>query len=401
MAIPPPPPVTQRQIAVNNVNDPLYIASSDHPGMVLTNTPFNGTNFHGWSRIVKMALGAKLKLGFIDGSCNRPSVDNVDEQRHDVKRACTHCNQEGHTVDQCFEKISYPDWYKGKMAKKSSKPAAHSSGFDEHFLMDIDWVNDTGASDHMTPNISLFISTKALKKPIIVHLPDGTSKTVTIVEALKKPIIVHLPDGTSKIVTIIGKVQLTPNLILTDVFYHPEFQLNLLSVGKLIQTNNLTAHFYPNDFSIRIDGYRKDGDGDGKSQFLRCVKASANSDVKYSFTSAQDGEPLQDDVRLCFWANASQGKLKITVKDMFNLNTPLPPDFNTSTPIIHNSSVLNTPDLTTHDPPDLNVSTQIPSATIPNDNGPTQSRRSTRQPAKPSWLKDSVTPHRPNAVSTV
>ncbi|GJY00738.1 integrase, catalytic region, zinc finger, CCHC-type containing protein [Tanacetum coccineum] len=29
------------------------------------------------------------------------------------------------------------------------------------------------------------------------------------------------------------------------------------------------------------------------------VKASANSDVMYSFTSAQDGNPLQDDVRLC------------------------------------------------------------------------------------------------------
>ncbi|GJX43050.1 putative reverse transcriptase domain, ribonuclease H-like domain, aspartic peptidase domain protein [Tanacetum coccineum] len=81
MAIPPPPPVTQPQNVANTVNDPLYIASSDHPGMVLTNTPFNGTSFHGWSRNVKMALGAKLKLGFIDGSCNRPSVDNVDEQR--------------------------------------------------------------------------------------------------------------------------------------------------------------------------------------------------------------------------------------------------------------------------------------------------------------------------------
>ncbi|GJR20323.1 hypothetical protein Tco_0968850 [Tanacetum coccineum] len=46
-------------------------------------------------------------------------------------------------------------------------------------------------------------------------------------------------------------------------------------------------------------GYRKDGDRDGKSEFLRCVKASANSDVKYSFTSAQDGVLLQDDVRLC------------------------------------------------------------------------------------------------------
>ncbi|GJR86329.1 reverse transcriptase [Tanacetum coccineum] len=29
------------------------------------------------------------------------------------------------------------------------------------------------------------------------------------------------------------------------------------------------------------------------------VKASANSDVMYFFTSAQDGDPLQDDVRLC------------------------------------------------------------------------------------------------------
>ncbi|GJW51421.1 hypothetical protein Tco_0092772, partial [Tanacetum coccineum] len=46
-------------------------------------------------------------------------------------------------------------------------------------------------------------------------------------------------------------------------------------------------------------GYLKDGDGDGNSQFLRCVKASENSDVMYFFTSAQDGDPSQDDVRLC------------------------------------------------------------------------------------------------------
>ncbi|GKC70177.1 putative reverse transcriptase domain-containing protein [Tanacetum coccineum] len=37
-------------------------------------------------------------------------------------------------------------------------------------------------------------------------------------------------------------------------------------------------------------GYLKDGDEDGNSQFMRC---------QYSFTSAQDGNPLQDDVRLC------------------------------------------------------------------------------------------------------
>ncbi|GJS73700.1 ankyrin repeat-containing protein [Tanacetum coccineum] len=59
----------------NSINDPLYISNSDHPGMVLTLTPFNGSNFLGWSRTVKMALGAKLKLGFINGTCVKPAMD--------------------------------------------------------------------------------------------------------------------------------------------------------------------------------------------------------------------------------------------------------------------------------------------------------------------------------------
>ncbi|GKD68382.1 hypothetical protein Tco_1322472, partial [Tanacetum coccineum] len=60
---------------------PLYPEGSDHLGMVLTNTPFNGSNFHGWIRNVRMALGAKLKLEFIDGSCPKPSVEDADLQR--------------------------------------------------------------------------------------------------------------------------------------------------------------------------------------------------------------------------------------------------------------------------------------------------------------------------------
>ncbi|GKC80234.1 hypothetical protein Tco_1131008 [Tanacetum coccineum] len=77
--------VTNPNLSLNNVNnsinDPLYIGNSDHPGMVLTNTPFNGSNFLGCSRTVKMALGAKLKLGFINGTCVRPVDDAEDLQR--------------------------------------------------------------------------------------------------------------------------------------------------------------------------------------------------------------------------------------------------------------------------------------------------------------------------------
>ena len=69
------------QNPVHSVNDPLHLASSDHPAMALTNTPFNGGNFLGWSRNVKMALGAKLKLGFIDGSCPKPTITDVNVQR--------------------------------------------------------------------------------------------------------------------------------------------------------------------------------------------------------------------------------------------------------------------------------------------------------------------------------
>ncbi|PWA55504.1 hypothetical protein CTI12_AA425470 [Artemisia annua] len=61
-------------------NDPLHLASSDHPGMMLTNTPFNGGNFLGWSRTIKMALGAKLKLWFIDGSSPKPPL--IDPTYH-------------------------------------------------------------------------------------------------------------------------------------------------------------------------------------------------------------------------------------------------------------------------------------------------------------------------------
>nr|GEV37486.1 hypothetical protein [Tanacetum cinerariifolium] len=67
--------------AQNILNDPLHIASSDHPDMMLTTTSFNRSNFLGWSRTIKMALGAKLKFGFVDGTSPKPRVIDGDYQR--------------------------------------------------------------------------------------------------------------------------------------------------------------------------------------------------------------------------------------------------------------------------------------------------------------------------------
>ncbi|GAB4845586.1 hypothetical protein Ancab_038988 [Ancistrocladus abbreviatus] len=153
------------------LTDPLFLASFNHPGMTLSTVAFNGNNFLEQSRLVKMALGAKLKLGFIDGTCIRLAVwysrlsvvDNncgsklqkgtvkpmdlssirfssesaahlankgnfklQNKERKDGKNLkegskahCGHCNGDGHTVEQRLEIIGYLDCCKRK--KKGNK----------------------------------------------------------------------------------------------------------------------------------------------------------------------------------------------------------------------------------------------------------------------------------------
>ncbi|XP_074293809.1 uncharacterized protein LOC141620974 [Silene latifolia] len=85
-----------------------------------------------------------------------------------------------------------------------------------------DWIVDSGASDHMTAHKSYFSSLKLLSKPIIVGLPDGTTK----------------------LVRYSGDIQLHPLLILHDVLLIPDFKHNLLSVGKLLSSSHMLIHFY-------------------------------------------------------------------------------------------------------------------------------------------------------------
>ncbi|CAH9138233.1 unnamed protein product, partial [Cuscuta epithymum] len=83
------------------------------------------------------------------------------------------------------------------------------------------WIVDTGASDHMTFDSSIFSITKNLEKPIKVGLPDGSIKSVIM----------------------IGDVNLTDEIILKDVLFLPGFQHNLLSVGKLLDDTGYSVIF--------------------------------------------------------------------------------------------------------------------------------------------------------------
>nr|XP_033512840.1 uncharacterized protein LOC117277551 [Nicotiana tomentosiformis] len=50
------------------------------PGMSLVNAAFDGRGFQGWRRSVMIALSAKNKLRFIDGTCTPPAITFKDHQ---------------------------------------------------------------------------------------------------------------------------------------------------------------------------------------------------------------------------------------------------------------------------------------------------------------------------------
>ncbi|XP_073063990.1 uncharacterized protein [Primulina eburnea] len=60
-------------VNINNFNDPLFLHPSDAPGMTIVCEQFTGVeNYSIWSRDMLIALRAKNKTTFIDGTCARP-----------------------------------------------------------------------------------------------------------------------------------------------------------------------------------------------------------------------------------------------------------------------------------------------------------------------------------------
>ncbi|KAF7819698.1 uncharacterized protein G2W53_025153 [Senna tora] len=58
--------------------DPLYLHPTDHTGLQLVTILLTTSNYMIWSRFMKMALKSKNKLGFVDGSCPKPTDENSD-----------------------------------------------------------------------------------------------------------------------------------------------------------------------------------------------------------------------------------------------------------------------------------------------------------------------------------
>lgn len=58
----------------------LFLHAFDSPGMQLVLKAFSGMGYGSWRREMEIAITAKNKFGFVDGTCKRPELDSIDLQ---------------------------------------------------------------------------------------------------------------------------------------------------------------------------------------------------------------------------------------------------------------------------------------------------------------------------------
>ena len=76
-----------------DLSNPYFTHHSDHPGLVLISKPLNGDNYSAWRKVMTLALNAKNKLGFVNGTIKAPS----EETHPDDYANWSRCNDMVHS----------------------------------------------------------------------------------------------------------------------------------------------------------------------------------------------------------------------------------------------------------------------------------------------------------------
>lgn len=151
--------------------------------------------------------------------------------------SCSYCKKMGHTMEQCYFKKNKEKGNSSKENKESrsknnkgnnshdkkgdnSKANAFiSSAFVANENSQEEWILDSGASDHITPNKNNYFSFSGISGDRYVIVGDGRKLKVQGIGQ----ILLKAFDGTDYVETS-----------LNDVLYVPELKVNLFSVTKAI-----------------------------------------------------------------------------------------------------------------------------------------------------------------------
>lgn len=197
-------------------------------------------------------------------------------------RVCTHCGRNNHTIDTCFIKHGYPLGFKNKTKgngfssqqsattnNASETPALGSSSTNPSYdLTQEQYNNILALLQHSKPvSTANSVSTSPLVLNSLSSTANGKSPSLWILDTGATdhisfnlsaftsyhnivPISVTLLNGSQLSASISGSIKLTPSLTLHNVLYIPSFNVNLISVAKLSKSNNCFVQFTANSCII-------------------------------------------------------------------------------------------------------------------------------------------------------
>nr|KYP61340.1 hypothetical protein KK1_015827 [Cajanus cajan] len=137
--------------------------------------------------------------------------------------------------DHKFSEDEYQEYLRLKsnsQAQSSFVPNISTACISQSMESQGPWIIDSGASDHISGNNSLFSS---------ISLP-------------KVPHFITLANGSKFVSQGVGQVSLTPSLNLKSVLFVPKCAFNLISLSKLTKSLNCSVTFDANSFVIQERG---------------------------------------------------------------------------------------------------------------------------------------------------
>ncbi|KAK3013785.1 hypothetical protein RJ639_010144 [Escallonia herrerae] len=237
-------------------------------------------------------------------SQNQPKPTNAADKS---TYKCTHCNQNGHTKNRCYELMGYPEWWdhnhdrqKRNFKRTSSTAVVETKTEDDvtgqhsalaaaagnggkalnmsTLVTNSAWIIDSDATDHMTFD-SRQVST----------LKQSSQKFVTTANGTLAPIIRE------------GHLPLTDNMNLDSVLVVPSLDYNLLFVSQITTALFCVVIFWPN-FCVFKDirtrqtiGY---GVRRGKLYYLDLVSKSSDKLCQALMVNDSEGEMRKSNIWL-------------------------------------------------------------------------------------------------------
>lgn len=286
--------------------------------------------------------------------------------KHDVKRAgtvqsysknpkkdrpvCTYCGYGGHVVDKCYKLQGYPPGY---MLKQKSGPSnqvgynCHSNNVVANQIFgsipnqshgNVEDFMQTLSSDqcqHLISVLSAHLTTaKVEDEGNNADHVSGTCLSVSISPIVNSPEHWVLDLGATSLVCFrracfqtlkavqnayitlsnharipvhfVGSVKLTPDLVLEDVLFVPQFKINLLSISALTRNSSMSIRFLIDHCDIQ-DLYSFKMIGNGKKIGGLYILDATHSEMKIQCNSSKpvciSGPIVVNNVNSYTWHN--------------------------------------------------------------------------------------------------